>query len=104
MNPGHDGFASDRTELSGLAGKANELSDDIRAGLQHDWFEVEKWPDTDPLRPAVITYMTSLRSTLERLSGQTDQLAENLRATASSYEAVDDRHAHHFDRNTHDER
>jgi hypothetical protein len=41
---------------------------------------------------------------LERLSGSADQLGENLRATANSYEAFDDRYAHGFDRNTHGER
>jgi hypothetical protein len=76
----------DYPELENLAREADDLSDTMRTSWQRDWFSDENWPETDPLRDAVIAYRRSLRAAMERLAAGTDGLASHLRATASSYD------------------
>ena len=93
-----EGFSVDISELELLASKAGELSESVRTSWQQDWFEDDKWPDTDSLRVAVIAYRRSLRAAMERLSTGTDRLAGHLRGTADLYQSSDVHAARAFDR------
>jgi hypothetical protein len=91
------GFSVDLGELEVLAREADALSETIRTVWQQDWFEDNKWPDSDPLRTAVIAYRRSLQAAMERLCGGTDQLAVRLRVTADIYRDTDARVAGAFE-------
>lgn len=93
MNAKHSGYLVEPAELEALAGTASSLSETIRTAWQRDWFEDDKWPDSDPLREAVITYRRSLKAAMDRLSTGADRMAGHLRATAERYQTVDERAA-----------
>lgn len=96
MNPELNGFTVDLDELGMLAREADALSEIIRTVWRQDWFEDDKWPDTDPLRVAVIAYRRSLQAAMERLCGGADRLAVHLRAVADGYHDTDTRVAREF--------
>ncbi|SDC51674.1 type VII secretion target [Actinokineospora iranica] len=89
MTPDQQGFTVDLAELAVLARTADDFADAIRTAWQRDWFEDDKWPDTDPLRTAVITYRRSLQAAMERLAGGTERLAEHLEAVRAGYQETD---------------
>jgi len=98
VNPEPTDFAVYLPELATLAREADALSEVIRVAWQQDRFEDQKWPDTDPLRAAVIAYRSSLRGAMERLCGGADQLAAHLRAIADNYRDTDLQMARAFER------
>lgn len=98
MDSGLNGFSVDLDELEALARETDALSETIRTVWQQDWFEEGKWPDTDPLRTAVIAYRKSLQAAMERLCGGADRLAVHLRAVAKVYHHTDVRVARAFER------
>src|SRR6266545_3684159 len=84
-----NGFSVDLAELEVFARKAEDLSETLRTAWRQDRFDDDKWPASDPLRLAVITYRNSLRAAMERLSTGADSVAGHLRATAEEYQNND---------------
>jgi hypothetical protein len=83
------GFSVNLDELGKLAAKAGDHAENLRQSWRQDWFEDDKWPETDQLRQAVIIYRKSLQAAMERLGMGADEMATHLRHTAEHYRGSD---------------
>ena len=92
------GYSVDLDELGKLAATAGDRAESLRRSWRQDWFEDDKWPETDQLRQAVITYRKSLQAAMERLGMGADEIATHLRDTAAHYRGLDTHAAWGFER------